>query len=444
MNEIQGADPTLSRLLPPVDLDAGKVYRPSQFAVPFECGGKQYVFNTLTKQCLETVLPVSARAGEGHDDLIRSRFLVPEDKDECRFYCSVITLAQIFSRKKDFQGYTILPTTGCNARCFYCYEKDMKPVTMTPETVEQTIRFILGTHRKQPVSLSWFGGEPLLCPGIIDRICEGLRAAGVEYVSGMVTNGSLITSGIIGKMAGDWKLGNIQVSMDGCAEDYAARKRYLSSRDEYPAVLEAISAMAEAGIDVQIRCNVDPDNWSRIPRFIEELRTGLRQREKIGIDFVPLYHVQASGRSLPLREGIIRMEQAVRDAGFRAVPFGDVGSSLQVHHCMANSGGVVISPDGGLYACEQCPPRSRFGDIWNGVTDEAAWKEFCRTDRIREKCRRCPYLPYCTGFSSCPVQEEACREVHALATVHLLKRMVTATGAATDKPAPACHKGGLV
>lgn len=53
----------------------------------------------------------------------------------------------------------------------------MKPVTMTPETADQTIRYILDTHEGDRVSLVWFGGEPLLCPDLIDRICGGLREA---------------------------------------------------------------------------------------------------------------------------------------------------------------------------------------------------------------------------------------------------------------------------
>ena len=433
MNEIQSTDPNLARLLPHAEPSLELEYKPSQFAVPFECGGRRYVFNTLTKQCVETELPASVRAGEGYDELIRHLFLVPEDKDECQFYRSVISMMRIYCRRPDFQGYTILPTTGCNARCYYCYEQDMEQVTMTPQTVEQTIRFILGTYQKQPVSLSWFGGEPLLCPDIIDRICEGLRAAGVAYKSSMVSNGSLITSDIVGKMAGCWKLSSIQISMDGCEEDYIARKRYCACHDEYHAVMAAISSMAEAGIDVQVRCNVDQDNWSRIPRFIEELKAGIRCREKVSIYFIPLYHVQASGESLRLREKIMQADPAVRKAGFRMVPFGSVGKTLRISHCMADSGGVVIGPDGGLFACEQCPPGSRFGDIWNGVTDEAARKEFCRIDLIREKCRACPFLPYCTGFGSCPVQEKYCREVHAAATLHLLKTMVETNGTGMDE-----------
>jgi len=84
----------------------------------------------------------------------------------------------------------------------------------------------------------------------------------------------------------------------------------------------------------------------------------------------------------------------------------------------------VITPDGSLYPCEYCPEESRFGDIWHGVIDEAARKEFCRVDRTREKCKACLFLPDCTSFATCPVQDTHCRQVHELMAIDALKRMV--------------------
>lgn len=438
MIEIQSADAELMKLLPPVRPDPGSRYIPSQFAVAFECSGKQYIFNTLTKQCVEAVLPPSARAGEGYDGLIRRFFLVPEGRDECAFYQSVYGLMRQLRRQEDFRGFTILPTSGCNARCVYCYQEGMKRETMSPETVEQTIRFILTSGRSRPVLLSWFGGEPLLCPDIIDSICQGLRDGGAEYTSSMISNGSLIRRETVERMTGLWRLKSIQISMDGPEEEYIRRKRYAAYHDEYHAVLEAVSLMAEAGISVQIRCNVDTDNIARMPVFLEELKAGIRHREKVGLYLIPLYSAQADGTSLRLRGMIRNLDDAVAAAGFRFVPSGGIGKSLRLSYCLANAGGAVIAPDGSLYACEQCVPKSRFGNVWDGVTDQESRSAFCRTDRIREKCRSCPYLPYCTGFSACPVQEKYCREAHAEAALELLKKLAENREAADGENAPVC------
>ena len=170
-------DAVLAKLVPPVRPNPRIIYVPSQFSLPFEHQGKGYCFNTLTKQCVEGRLPEAAKAGEGYDEWITGQFLVPADKDECAYYNQISALMRAYSKKKEVRGYTILPTLDCNARCVYCYEEGTKPVSMSSETVEQTIRFIRNNCGGSEVKLSWFGGEPLLRPDIIDRICAGVGEA---------------------------------------------------------------------------------------------------------------------------------------------------------------------------------------------------------------------------------------------------------------------------
>ena len=440
MKEICKADRTLARILPPVQLEPDSVYVPSQFTLSFACKGKRYLYNTLTRQCLEADLPSRCKAGEGYDELIRGLFLVPEGKDECGFYNSVSSLLRIYGHKEGRKGYTILPSLACNARCVYCYEEGMKPVTMNPETAEQTIRYILDTHQGDRVSLGWFGGEPLLCPDLIDRICGGLREAGLAFKSTMITNGSLITPEIIHKMKDQWNLRAVQISMDGAESDYFARKRYSRYCDEYHRVLSSVNEMAEAGIRISIRCNVDEENWDRIPDFLEDVKNIIIHKEKVRLYFAPLYGARLEDRGLELWKKVIAGRKMIEAAGFPSKPLVFEKNGYRVSHCMADGSGVAIGPDGSLYPCEHCPPESRFGDIWNGVTDEKARYEFCRTDRTREKCRTCPFLPDCTSFAACPVQDRDCRKVHELLKMNFLRRLVDNAdkGSSVEEEIPGC------
>ena len=436
MKELHKPDAAFARLFLPQKLQPDTCYIPSQFVLPFSHNGRQYAFSTLTKQCLETGLPEKTHVGNGFDPLIKAMFLVPEDRDECAYYEKVSAMMRLYAGKKGISSYTVLPALGCNARCVYCYEEGRRQEKMTPETAGQAIRYILDTRAGDEVSLSWFGGEPLLCPEIIDRICGGLREAGVPYKSAVVTNGSLINAELLEKMLTCWNVKRVQISMDGAEPDYIARKRYIAGHDEYHTVMHAIDSLSAAGIKVSVRCNADEGNWPGIPRFLDDLAQAVVHKHNVCVYFSPLMDVRAGENDLAFWEKVIAARPLIEKAGFRPLPFMGPSMKLKVNRCMADGGGVVITPDGSLYPCEHCPPESRYGDIFHGITDEAAKKEFCRTDHTREMCRKCPFLPDCTSFASCPWKDAHCRQAHEMNTLDALKRMADSAESSAEEAEP--------
>jgi radical SAM protein with 4Fe4S-binding SPASM domain len=434
MKEICKPDAALARVVLPQKVQPGVFYVPSQFVLSFSHKGTEYAFHTFTKQLIEARLPSSAHAGEGFDDLIEAMFLVPKDRDECAYYESIAGMMRLYGQKKGVPTYTIMPTLACNARCVYCYEEGVKQVSMTPEIVEQTIRYILETRTKDRITLSWFGGEPLLRPDVIDRITTRLTEEGVPFRSVIVTNGSLITPEIIDRMLGSWKLKRVQVSMDGAEPDYLARKRYYRDADQYRTVMDAIGRLSEAGITVTVRVNVDECNWPGIPQFMEDMRRGVKHKKHVSLYFSPLMNVRAGEDDLAMWEKIVAAGHLISDAGFKPYSYTAPSMKFRANRCMADGGSVVIGPDGSLYPCEHCPPESRFGDIFRGVTDENAKRTFTRADRTRDMCRSCTFLPECTSFASCPWVDAHCREMHMLVALDAMRRIIDSKGTFTEEP----------
>ena len=476
MKELFQPDETLKKILPEQKLRPETDYVRSQYVLSCTHAGRHILYNTLTRQGWEPDQPLLPAAelqpldqpmlpttklqipdqpllpparrytaeeiGRSEDltTLMRGYFLVPEDKDECAFYEGLSRILRMLKHPKRIRKYTILPTLACNARCVYCYEEGMQQVTMTPETAEQTVQYILRTKAEEAVKIGWFGGEPLLGEALIDRICRRLQDEGVEYVSDMITNGSLLTEDIADKMAGLWKVRRVQISMDGAEQDYIARKQYRTYHDTYRIVMHAVRLLTEHDIPVSVRCNVDEENIAGVPQFLADLSAAVPVKDKVCVYLAPLNAVRLGENDLSMWKQVLQMDPLIRKAGFSPASFGGRSKNFRVNYCMADAGSVVIAPDGTLYACEHCPPESRIGSVSGSGTAEKAAIDFCRTDRTRDMCRKCPFLPDCTSFAACPVQDRHCREKQMMMFEHALAQTLKdrAAEAAEDSALPVC------
>ena len=147
--------------------ESGTACRPSLFALPVKLGGSELVFNTFTRQLIDaeelTELFVSPHdiafdeESEALNELIKARFIVCADADEASNLSSALRVLQLLGPKdrKKHSSFIILPTTACNARCFYCYESGFEHRTMDDETVDALIRYILETKTEGMVNIRW-------------------------------------------------------------------------------------------------------------------------------------------------------------------------------------------------------------------------------------------------------------------------------------------------
>ncbi len=428
MRELRKPDGALQRILPPQKLLSEGTYVRSRYALPYECNGKKLWFSTLTKQLVETEHPLLERANAdevNHDAelaaLVKGYYLVPEGKDELTFYMGLFRILHALAMPKGVRGYTILPTSVCNARCVYCFEEGRPQQTMTPEVIEATVRYILEHRGSDEIHIQWFGGEPLAAIPVIDAICGKLKAAEVTWNSSITTNGSLITETVADKMAGEWNVKHAQVSMDGDEGDYIARKRYVSEGDHYHATLQGIRLLSERGVSVAVRCNVDEENMDTVPAFLADLSAAVPDKENVDVYLSALNQARMGENGLAMWERVAESRELLRSFGFSTKDSRFSLHALRNRHCMADMGSVVITADGGLYPCEHCPPESRFGSVLEDAEDTEARERFCRVDRVREMCRDCAFLPCCTPFAACPIQEKRCGEIRRFRTFEQIR-----------------------
>lgn len=425
MKEIWARDKRLGQFIRSQKIRTNENYKWSQFVLPIVVDGKSYLFNLWTKQCFETDLtfeknetfaPSRIASSPDLTTLTEEFFLAPSSRDECAFYEGYSKLIRVALQRRTISAYTILPTTACNARCVYCYEKGLKPVSMTRETAEKVVDFIVATRCKdKPLHLAWFGGEPLLGEAIIDQICAGMVENGIDFYSTMVTNGSLLNRSLIEKAQTTWNLERVQVSMDGAENDYLLRKNYLRGENNYRKVIENVNLLAERKIQTTIRVNADQDNLEGMDCFLDDVASGVADKSQVAIYLTPLFAAQDSDQSVEIWGKCLQFQRRSLALGFA---HGNVTNlrRYRVAFCMAETpySSVVISPDKLFYNCEHCVPGTDVGSLDDGFVKKDVLESFLYPESAREKCRECPFLPECTTFSRCPIKLQHCREVKKL------------------------------
>ena len=144
-------------------------------------------FCVIDKIIVETIKPgelvsnsiISIFTEEEFNILIANRVVIDENTDEFQTYMDTYTFLDSFlSKRKYIDRYNILTSTGCNARCYYCFEEGYYPKVehMSIETADKVVNYIIKTAKKDKIIyLRWFGGEPLINTKVIDYISTKLQ-----------------------------------------------------------------------------------------------------------------------------------------------------------------------------------------------------------------------------------------------------------------------------
>ena len=332
---------------------------------------------------------------------VENGFVVPYGEDELE---KVLAIQRMNNFSTRFAGFQILPTTACNARCFYCYEHSYKPEHMNQVTADSVPAFIEGyMDMVDDIHITWFGGEPLL---ELDRIAslsgELMRLAekhGIGYTSDMITNGSLADRAIVRKLVEQCGITQVQITLDGHGDEYLRRKAYLSEDVTFDTVIETMDSFVEYGAQLLIRLNIDKDNLEDCLRLIPFLGERYSNLDSVMLYAAPLYGT--SDRSSffaeeELNAAYREVFRAMIDAGFiqtldgLPLNFNNATCSAQ----MINN--FVITPTGDVFKCEHllADESQKVGTVFDGILFNKAMTQWASPD-IPEKCRECGFLPSC-------------------------------------------------
>ncbi len=423
---IQESSSNVKKILGEGKRKPGAVYKKSPLVLrTVASDGTLLFFNGFTEEA-RTFTEEEAAAfenGDCGDELsdffIRNHYFVPEDFDERKEVETMRSILKVFTKHSDkMQGFLIFTTTDCNARCFYCYEAGCKREHMSPETAKKTADWIIRNRDpKQPVSLHFFGGEPLYNYGVIDIIIDRLREAGVPYRSGMISNGYLFTEELVGRAKEKWNLTEVQITLDGTEEVYNERKAYIDSEGSaYQRVLRNIGYLLQHQIKVSIRLNMDPDNIENLKELREELYRKFAPSEYLSVYIRMIYSEwdqNTEGVSSPedvkKYNDMFEFEDDLHRHGYyRGARLSQFRYKL--YSCMSTNGvSVGVLPDGTFVNCEHFSESPEIiGDLSKDEVDREKMKILAEKYEPGETCKSCPALLSCHRPRRCPVLHEKC------------------------------------
>lgn len=394
-------------------------YRLMKYVLRVDHQGKVLLHNVVTGQLVvldqeeaEVVNELPHSYTPVMEQLVAEHFLVPEAHDEHR---QVVNLRSLLKRlhdaqtKSGFTHYTILPTTACNARCYYCFEQGIRPYAMTEQTADDVVRFIKRTHNQDElVHLMWFGGEPTIGFKRIDQICNGLRTEGITYRSEMISNGYLFDESMVRKAKEVWNLFTIQITVDGVEANNNEIKAFVNVEGSpYQRVMHNIALLLEAEIHVGLRMNFDLNNSEDFPKLLSEVNERFKSSKYLQVAAYPVigeypdkYQHICHGSDEWIQRKIVELNDLSRSYHLR---WYDTGlPSLDYNGCGAcNEQFIVITPNGTLTRCvEQTGSEHGVGTIWEGITNPSLWNSW-KVFGDYKKCSDCRFFPACAKLLNC-------------------------------------------
>ena len=393
-------------------------YHPSSFVISKEVSDGLLLFHTLT---CEMVLARKGQKDMFKDEYLREHlFAVPQSLDEKKLVNQYRTLRKMVDTGDGddiTSSYTIMTTTDCNARCFYCYEKGRSRIPMSEKTAMKVASLIERNYSRLPkdkkeVSLRWFGGEPLYNGNVIDLICSELEKSGVPFKSSMTSNGYLFDEDTVQKAVSLWRLQKVQITLDGTEAIYNRSKAFIYdvAASPYRRVVRNIGLLLDAGIKVSVRLNLGLHNADDLFALVRSLSSLYGSRNGFGCYAHVLFEESAGSGNVRqtdesrrlVYEKLEQLESLMADLGIRGKD-APLPKEVRQNWCMADNGkSIMIAPTGDIGLCEHYSEDHFISHIDSAdVVDKEMVAKFRQRREGIELCNNCPIYPQCIRLKMC-------------------------------------------
>lgn len=316
----------------------------------------------------------------------------------------------IYSSNFERASYVIAVTTECNYKCVYCYENDCEKGEMTLETANDVVSFIINQseHNKllNTISITWFGGEPLLAIDIIDaigtQVKDYCKKNNIFLTTDVITNGYLLNENAY-KILKKFNLSNIQITLDGEKELYNRYKAPMNL-DAYEVVLKNIKDVSH-DCKITIRLNCIKENYESLKNLC---RFFVDSRDTFALDNITFalskVNFNNSDSGISIEEfTTYKMDflNFLTEIGLANNVKSYLPSPRTIPCGLMQKTSFVIDNSGNLFKCEHFVGKQSYsiGNVKEGLLFPEIQQKFLETP-LYDNCSSCVIYPLCRGGCS--------------------------------------------
>ncbi|MGH3713915.1 MAG: radical SAM protein [Micromonosporaceae bacterium] len=377
---------------------------------------RTFLIDEATAECLAA----GRTPAYGISELASLGLLVPRDRDEA---AEVIAAGQAARRTNTTRRFVIMPTAYCNMGCTYCGQEHRRGTDAGRhrDQIVARVEAAVTSGRYDTADVRWFGAEPLMGYAVLRDLSRRFVALadrhGVRYSSKLVTNGVLLDGRKLAALAGECRVGTIEVTIDGPPAAHDASRPLKSGQSSYHRIVAAIrGALDDPELDqlrFRVRTNIGVNNAGQAAGFAAAMRDAGLAHPRVFFYPAPVHpwgndvsRVAVSYQELARVELTWLAAYLAHGLTCGLLPTGT--ASLV---CVAvDPHSEVIAPDGRIYSCTEQPlvPGSEDREVAqlgslppdqrrpDGDFDD--WYDTVQSDETG--CRTCRILPVCGG--QCP------------------------------------------
>jgi len=310
-------------------------------------------------------------------------------------------------------GLVLMVDHACNLRCRYCYngKKFSRPM---PEAFGRKAidRALASQGSGGTLELGFFGGEPLLQPGLIRALLEYAQdrseQSGVPLSVSITTNGTVTTPAAWSLMT-DPRV-DLAVSHDGLPVVHDRHRRSPDGRGSSARVLVTISRLLDAGKDPRVVLVVRPDTVEYLPDGLAFLQgVGVKHLEPSLDLWTPWSHQDVTRLKRAVRRAARIWREGLPDC---SISWFDEKAGLIIGipmamtaRCSFGAGEVAVTPSGSLYPCERLigedtpdNPMRLPGHVLKGDDFLSLGSAPCRNHAA---CAQCSIATFCNTTCRC-------------------------------------------